>query len=281
MFEYFTLGADAPDRFHRDISLSPTDNSFTGPVPPISSHNSCTPSHPEMSATPTYMNEIMRRLRNQTLQTGDDVMGQPEWTSPSDTYPDDEMNFQYTLTRTHHSLPDIHCTSAPRKSPIACKRLKRQLNVQLQSSKTHMRDVKALVEDMIKTNSQCVLREAASRTTNTTSTTTPTTLPTPPLSCTTRTGSATATIDPRIFDEWPPTPDVDEGFHEGDDPEFDKKPLEKFEYRRASAPGGIRKLDFAAECERGVNHIVIGGRVLVRSTPRMRRRRTRPPPASA
>lgn len=87
--------------------------------------------------------------------------------------------------------------------------------------------------------------------------------------------------DPMGFDSNPPMTEAstDEGFHEGDEPIPEEKFAEKFVYRRACAPAGIRKSTIKAEWARGADHIVAGGRVLVRSIPRMRKRRSRPPRA--
>ena len=270
MFEHFTFDTDAPDRSLSDISLSPTDNSFPHPISP---QISCPSIDIEMTTATSRINEITCKLRDQTLQPRDELARQPEWTPPSASYQDDDMNFSYASPRAQcsASLPNIHLTPRPRMGSIACRRLQRQLNVQLQSSKMHMRDVKALVENMVMTNSQCVLREACPGL--------PVPLPTPPPS---RAGEpCSLSVDPMIFDERPHILDenTDEGFHEGEDPPAEEKAEEKFVYRRAAASFGVRKSTMAAEWARGKDHIVVGGRVLVRSTPRMRKRRTRPPPA--
>ena len=271
MFEHFAFGADAPDRSLSDIALSPTDNSFPRPISP---QIACSSIDTEMSVAPSKIHEIMCKLRDQTLQPRDELASQPEWTFPAASYGDDDMSFSYTSPRAHcsRSLPNIHLTPGPRTGAIACRRLQRQLNVQLQSSEMHMRDVKALVEEMVMTNSQCVLREASPGL--------PAPLPTPPPS---RAGEPYGMpVDPIPLDERPHTLDenTDEGFHEGEDPLAEEKAEEMFVYRRAAAPGGIRKSTMAAEWARGTDHIVVGGRVLVRSKPRMRKRRTRPPPVS-
>jgi hypothetical protein len=264
MFEHFTFGAEAPDRLLcPDISPSPTDISFPPAIqqPPTS----CPPADTDMSATTQpSINDIMCRLRDQTLQPCEELPQQSEWNSP---FPAPFRKHDQTFSHSA-SLPNIHLTSGPRSGPIACRRLQRQLNVQLQSSKSHMRDVKALVEDMITANSQCALRESASHLS----------LPTPPPSHAEETCSLS--VDPMIF-EPPSLPhgNTDEGFHESEEPLPGEKAEEKkLVYRRACAPGGIRKATIAAEWTRGTNQIVVGGRVLVRSTPRMRKRRSRPPP---
>lgn len=260
MFEHFTFGAGVPGRPVPDVAPSPTDNSFP---PAISPPTSCAPVDADMTASQLSIHEIMCRLRAQTLQPGEGMPQQSEWAGPpSAPFPNHDQTLSHSA-----SLPNIHLTSGPRTNPIACRRLQRQLNVQLQSSKSHMRDVKALVEDMILTNSQCVLRESASRLS----------LPTPPPSrAEERCG---LNVDPMIFDECPPTPgeNADEGFHEGEVSPPEEKIEEKLVYRRACAPHGIKKTIIAAEWARGANQIVVGGRVLVRSTPRMRKRRGRHP----
>lgn len=264
MFEHFNFGAAAPDQFLHDISPSPTDNSF--PLS-ISLPTTCPPIDREMRGTQASINDIMSRLRAQTIQSGEDLERayQPGWTSPTSApCEENSRTFSYpSRAKCSQSLPNIHPTPAPRSDPVGCRRLQRQLNVQLQSSKSHIRDVKALVEEMIMTNSQCVLREALSRQ--------PPPTP-PPQRC-------ELLVDPMVFDERPPTLDtnIDEGFHEGEDPPLEEKFADKFVYRRACTPGGIRKSTTTPEWARGVDHIVAGGRVLVRSIPRMRKRRSRPP----
>lgn len=222
-----------------------------------------------MSAIQPTIYEIMCRLRDQTLQPCEEPCDQPsrpsQWTPLSAPCQNDDETLSYASTRANcsASLPNIHLTPGPRTGPIACRRLQRQLNVQLQSSKAHIRDVKALVEDMIMTNSQCVLRKSTSHLS----------LPSPPFASTD--DAYCLPVDPMVFDECPITPDesTDEGFHDGELPEM---PEEKLVFRRAGVPGGVRKSTIAAEWARGPDQIVVGGRVLVRSTPRMRRRSKRP-----
>jgi hypothetical protein len=275
MFDHYTFGAEPSERILPDISFSPTDNSFP---PSISSQmantSTDTSTDIQMSAAPFNVDDIMRKLREQTLQPCEDFARQPEWTTRSIPSRGDEMKVQYPSHRAHYSLPNIHLTAGPRTGPVSCRRLQRQLNVQLQSSKTHMRDVKALVEDMVMTNSQCVLRESASRPRHARYNT----LPTPPPS---RAGPpCDLTVDPTMFDEFSPSPSqhADEGFHDGEEAPAEEKAEEMFVYRRACAPGGIRKSTITAEYARGTDHIVVGGRVLMRSKPRMRKRSRRAPP---
>lgn len=273
MFDHYTFGAEPTKQILPDNSFSPTDNSFPPSISPQMAKTSTdTSTEMEVSAAPLNIDEIMRKLREQTLQPREDFPPQPEWTPLPIPSREDEIKVQYPSHRAHHSLPNIHLTAGPVPGPVSCRRLQRQLNVQLQSSKTHMRDVKALVEDMIMTNSQCVLRESAARARRPRHNS----LPTPPPS---RGGPpCDLIVDPMIFDECPPSPPADEGFHDEEEPPAEQKAEEMFEYRRACAPGGIRKSTIAAEYVRGTDHIVIGGRVLVRSKPRMRKRHRRPPP---
>merc|ERR1711900_109420 len=62
------------------------------------------------------------------------------------------------------SLPNLpHPRSSTNTNTVACRRLQRQLNVQLQSCNTHMKDISTLVEDMLTTNTQCRLHKTPSR----------------------------------------------------------------------------------------------------------------------
>lgn len=135
---------------------------------------------------------------------------------------------------------------------VTCRRLQRQLNVQLQTCSSHIRDISTLVDDMVVTNSQCTLRKVTPRAY----------LTSPPPSR----GSDVVenlVVDPKEFDE-----DLDEGFHE--DEGFVEE--EGGSLRRASTPSGIRKYN-GMRYERSADVVIIGGRLKVRSLPRMRKRK--------
>jgi hypothetical protein len=253
MFEHFAFGAQHPDRFRPDISPSPTDTSLTSTSAPTS----CPSSDPEMAALHSSISEIMLSLRDQTLQPREDLNLQPP--APPPLLRDPEPPCASSRVSCAASLPNAIPAPTPPDDSAACRRLQRQLNVQLQTSQNHIRDVKALVEDMILTNSQCAIRPASRNS-----------LPAPPQPDLTR----DLIVDhPMDVDDCPPADeDTDEGFQDG------PPPKEKLVYRRARAPlpAGIRKAP-AGDGARGADYVVVEGRVLVRSAPRMRKRKPRPP----
>lgn len=268
MFEHFTFGTHAPAQYLQDVSPSPTDTTFPSSIPPPSS---C-PSHDaEMTSVHASINDLMRRLRGQSLLPREDVAYQTEWipSTPGLDTDDDTMSSTSSRGNSAASLPIINVARSPSGGSIACKRLQRQLNVQLQSSNSHARDVKTLVEDMIVTNSQCVLHKSTSSQLSLTA------------SAPSQAGRldnpvSDEVVDPMVFDECLPEPDenANEGYQEGQELPFNSE----FVYRRASgAAGGIRK-SHLVELARGADYMVIGGRLLVKSAPRMRRRRKNRPP---
>jgi len=120
-----------------------------------------------------------------------------------------------------------------------CRRLQRQLNVQLMSCSSHMKDISSLVEDMITSNSQCTLRA-----------------PSPPSS---RDGMDKLVVDTRNEFEM----QEDEGYCDDEEPEMS--------LRRAAVPVGIRKN--CVRYGRSADVINVDGRLKVKSVPRMRRRK--------
>jgi len=174
------------------------------------------------------------------------------------------------------SLPNLpHARSGTNTNTVACRRLQRQLNVQLQSCNTHMKDISTLVEDMLTTNTQCRLHKTPSR---------------PYLSNPPPSGlvpSSKAELEAELAIETPAldfadrqiSPDEDEGFSEMDDPYGLLAFEEEMSLRRASAPSGIRKYNVvrwrkSAECVgNGNGSLTAVGRMKVRSMPRMRRRK--------
>jgi hypothetical protein len=171
---------------------------------------------------------------------------------------DDDSNEEMPDTYFTHTHIGYH-SSAP-TTPIdggnVCRRLQRQLNVQMQSSSTHMRDINALVEDMISSSSQCRLH----------TTTSPSRSYPPPLEVDT---------DPSVFDD-ERQEDIDEGFHE------DESLAEDYgiALRRASTPSGIRKFNGANGFgwARSRDVMCVNGRMKVKCKPRMRRRKKTPTP---
>ena len=142
--------------------------------------------------------------------------------------------------------------STPTLPSASYTRLQRQLNVQLQSCEGHVKDINELIEDMISSHSQCRITSQAS--------------------------SSSLSADVTFVDLTPDSDgvpvgsdnDVDEGFCEGED--MDEEEMEIC-LRMASAPAGIRKYYGRYG---GPDAVSVGGRIKVKSLPRMRKRRARP-----
>lgn len=124
-----------------------------------------------------------------------------------------------------------------------------------------MRDINALVEDMISSNSQC--RVAARPF-----------LLSPPPSRGREPEKSNLVVDPSsVFDEVDgsrtgPEDVDDEGFCEDN---FGEEEEMEMSLRRASAPSGIRK--YNVRYGRSADVVNIGGKVKVKSLPRMRKRK--------
>lgn len=298
MFEHFTFGAQAQTTlFHPEdiiISASPTDTSF----PLLSSTQTPTSYFPSVPGQKGGMNDIVHAFSQQTLYP-DESPTRSIWTSsfPSpdfsvdssidDEFTPDEMSYISTtrgMTTLQSSISSTHSLSSlplphPRIGTLACRRLQRQLNVQLQSYKSHIKDINSLVEDMISTNSQCRLHTTKSSAHLSSSYN----IHTPPSS---RVIPSPSSKDQDLlldtteehFMNGNISPDEDEGFVEGDDNEMDVFALsvleEEMSLRRASTPSGIRK--YSAVKWKSVEYIgstTTLARTKVRSVPRMRRRR--------
>jgi len=271
MFEHFTFGAQAQTNYDEDISASPTDTTFPSPIeaPPQSV------SDPWESRG---INDIVNQFGNYSLSHDSEEPQQSIWPdsqfpSPDfdpDPFTEEELTYVSTtrgmarVPHNIHSMPNTPLMSPSQNGSVACRRLQRQLNVQLQSCSTHMRDINALVEDMIVSSSQCRLHKSTSRPY----------LSSPPPS---RDGSDALVVDSTEFDTRPViVVDEDEGFGDFEDPAIIMK--EDLSLRRASTPSGIRKygaLKYRASAECVGGNAVIGpnGRKKVRCLPRMRKRK--------
>lgn len=284
MFEHFTFAAQAQpiDQQEEIISTSPTDTSFPSPVS-ATEQSSLPPWSPYHQDT---VEGIAHKFSQQSLRRENDELPQQSiWHGQDESLPspDFDMDDDFTsyemsyvsatrgiitvpsLTSTH-SLPHLPSLPHPRGGTLACRRLQRQINVQLQASSSHIRDINALVEDMIVTNSQCTLHKSTSRPY----------LSSPPPSRADREELVVETTEfqlpARNF------PDEDEGFSEIADEDWGIE--EEMTLRRASTPSGIRKYGVmrwrgSAECVAAVN---AAGRTKVRSVPRMRRRKPKSVP---
>ena len=273
MFEHFTFGAQAQTQYHQqeDVSASPTDTTFPSPLSP--------PSPTTYFDYPTNpgINDIVHKFSRQSLRPEDIIPSQqPSWQQYTPSSPDFEITEEnMTFTRangdryeiqTSVSVPSTPLLPPSRGGNLACRRLQRQLNVQLQSCSSHMRDINALVEDMIESNSQCTLHKSTSRPY----------LSSPPPS---RAGPVTAADVELVVDTTENfegreiSVNEDEGFAEIEEDMWGIE--EEMTLRRASTPSGIRKYNqvrwrASADC--------VGqgsGRLKVKSVPRMRRRKVK------
>lgn len=286
MFEHFTFAAQALTTDQPEISASPTDTSFPSPV----SHPSPSPSPGNPYPRYNTVDGIAHKLSQQSIRPADDAVPQKSlWCDRDDgriPSPDlDDLEFDFTVEEmtyvsTRHgmltisvpspstqSLPDLPSPPPPRGGAVACRRLQRQLNVQLQASSSHIRDINALVEDMIVTNSQCNLRTTTSR---------------PNLSSAvpSRAGMDESVIDTSEGDATqfqpqgrPVSAMEDEGFSEISDEDWGIE--EEMTLRRASTPNGIRKFGMIRYrvSSDGAGDVNGYARTKVRSLPRMRRRK--------
>ncbi|KAF7883436.1 uncharacterized protein EAF02_005356 [Botrytis sinoallii] len=259
MFENFTFGA-APvnfDQYDDNVQPSPRDDSYpvssspaTGSYPFFDNYN---PSSP--------LDDIINQFRKQSLSYEDasDIQAR-QCTSPTPSLSEDsEMSSPSNSTRSVPTTP----TSPYRAGVLACRRLQRQLNVQLQCSTTHVRDIGTLVEDMLSNNSQCNLRKSSSK---------PSLVPSP---------ISALVVDHSTQNDWNAIEiekarrrwlntvvnDVDEAYMEEDN--WDREEC-SLSLRRASAPSGIRKQGL--RCRTSMESVG-GNRLKVAKAPRMRIRK--------
>lgn len=306
MFEHFIFGAQAQTSYlePEDISASPTDCSF--PITSAAPTSYFPPTGPKGPMT-----DIVDKFSQQTLIPDEaphrsiwsDSLPSPDFSSNDsidDEFTPSEMSYVSTTRGTStlpssssisstSSLPNLpHPRSSTNTNTVACRRLQRQLNVQLQSCNTHMKDISTLVEDMLTTNTQCRLHKTPSR--PYLSSTQSHTQPPPPSGLVPSSKAeleAELAIDSHAaidFADREISPDEDEGFAEMDDPFGILAFEEEMSLRRASAPSGIRKYNVvrwrkSVECM-GMRDAYAGGnggamlaRTKVRSVPRMRRRK--------
>jgi hypothetical protein len=283
MFEHFTFGAQAqPTDQPEDISTSPTDTSFPSPVSASHQSPSLEPWSPYQQDT---VDGIAHKFSQQSLRPENDELSQSIWHDRCDKSPspdfDQDIATEFTPEETSYvsithsmvtlpgplsaftqSLPDLPTLPHPRGGTLASRRLQRQINVQMQSSSTHIRDINALVEDMIVTNSQCRLHQSTSR-------------PYLPIPSPSRLERDELVVDTTEFQSPETSIELpeDEGFSEIADEDWGLE--EEMTLRRASTPSGIRKYGIirwrgSAECVSAVN---AAGRTKVRSMPKMRRRK--------
>ncbi|KAB8290196.1 hypothetical protein EYC80_011065 [Monilinia laxa] len=159
MFENFTFGAAPtnPYQCDDDVQPSPRDDSFPVPISPSTNSypffNDYNPSSP--------LDEIINQFDQQSLSYEHTRSTQSrQYISPTPSLSEDsEMSSPINATQSVPTTP----TSPPRNGVSTCRRLQRQLNVQLQCSNSHARDISILLEDMLVNNSQCILRKSPSK----------------------------------------------------------------------------------------------------------------------
>ena len=277
MFEHFTFAAQAQTQ-HDEVLASPTDISFPSPLSP-----------PPTSFFPTQLDgvgDIVNQFSKQSLypesenespqqsicqSREDDDSLTLDLDHDMEPFSPEELSYVSTTkgmitinSWESRSLPNTPALPHPRSGTVTCRRLQRQLNVQLQSCSTHVRDINVLVEDMIVSNTQCrlhTLHKSPSRLH----------LSSPPPS----------RLSDLVVDttEEPP-PFEDEGFAEIEDSMWGIE--EEMSLWRASTPSGIRKYNHvrwkgSAECVGGPV-MGINGVVKVRNVTRMRRRKVKSVP---
>ncbi len=275
MFDNFTFGPQALPTVTEEqiISTSPTDTSFASPIsanqlsslPPWSPYQQDTVDGIAHKLSRQSLRRDEGELPEHSIWNGDESLPSPDLDETDDFTPD-EISYVSTthgmttvsIPTSTHSLPNPPALPQP-QGALACRRLQRQLNVQLQSSSTHMRDLNALVEDMIVTNSQCTLHQSTPRPY----------LSSPPPS---RAGGEELVVDTTEPEPQPNNFLEDEGFSEIADEDWGLE--EEMTLRRASTPSGIRKYGLirwrgSADCVAPVNS---AGKSKIRSVPRMRRR---------
>ncbi|TVY34005.1 hypothetical protein LOCC1_G008703 [Lachnellula occidentalis] len=232
MFENFTFGAQAQTIYDRDIPASPTDTSFHSPVE--------APSFDSWESGPQQgLNDIVHKFSNHSLSLENEEPQRSIWqeTQPGpdcdmNPFTENELSYVSTtrgMTKVQHNTPSPAPTPlmpSSNNGSVACRRLQRQLNVQLQSCSNHMRDINTLVEDMITSNSQCNLHKSASK---------PCLLSPPP---SIHGEEEDLVVDLLDYEPRNISVDEDEGFGDYEEPMFFKDDLS---LRRACTPTGIRK----------------------------------------
>ncbi|KAH8599172.1 hypothetical protein B0O99DRAFT_591043 [Bisporella sp. PMI_857] len=237
MFENFTFGAQSQMQNH-DISASPTDVSFSQPQT----------SFPFYDEKAEELSDIVERFSAQSLGREREQHFSAWGAATQRPFEvDDEDMSSLSSSISEPSQPfDI-----PSRDSIHNRRLQRQFNTQLQLSSSHIRDIHALVEDMISSSSQCTLSYRSSQSM----------LSTPHSPG----GLSFDTLDPTND----PAFEVDEGFCEpANFVDFE----DELSLRRASTPNGIRKYP-GFKWTRSTDFTGVSGRQKVRSQPRMRRRK--------
>ncbi|APA16241.1 predicted protein [Sclerotinia sclerotiorum 1980 UF-70] len=264
MFENFTFGAAPtnPYQYDDDVQLSPRDDSYPIPLSPSSD------SYPFFDdyKPSTPLDDIISQFHHQSLsyEEARTIQSRHYASSPTPSLSgESEISSSSDTTQSVPTTP----TSPYRAGVLACRRLQRQLNVQLQCSTSHIRDISSLVEDMLTNNSQCNLYPSPSKTSLLASSPISTTMVLDD-SCT-RNEWNDMESEKKRRNWWNVVvDDVDEGYMDGET--WDREDADAgLSLRRASTPVGVRKVGGrcrkSLECGGGVRvKVARGQRVRVR-----------------
>lgn len=285
MFDHFKFATQAQAQHQLlDHPLpSPADTSFPSPPPSF-------PFPISHTAAPEGINDIVTKFSEQSLlslQSRDQLMVHQlqAWCGSSSCADDEDEKEQETNA---HGCNDqsIHTAAAvsempktpPRMSPRArvdddgddarSRRLQGQHNVQLQSSPAPIRDIDALVKDIVVSNLQCSLQGSTSH-----AHLSPAPSPAPSPSPEDKANELIADPAEWVHGEVLTVDDGadDEGFYEGRNWGWEEDMETWMTLRRAGTPSGIRKYN-GLSFRRTVD-LLASGRRLVRSVPRMRKRK--------
>ncbi|KAG9230516.1 hypothetical protein BJ875DRAFT_384939 [Amylocarpus encephaloides] len=267
MFEHFTFSAQSRFPCQEEDPASPFDNSSSISPPPSSLPFQCEPSQPGMG-------DIVHQMSKSSLSPESEVPQRSVCRTTTDepimdVDDEDEDPFSQELS---YTAPPIPLSPRSADGTVACRRVQRQRITQKQSCSNHVRDITALVEEMIEGHSQCTFRK------------TPTTyLQSPPPS---RGNDEELVVDPTIpvtyFNRYI-SPDEDDAFDDMEDYGL-RLIKEEISLRRqcvsSASPSGVRKHTGggkmshrrSGELLNGTT-AVVDGRLKVRSAPRMRKRR--------
>lgn len=129
---------------------------------PLSLSSSCA-SLPLPYHSQSEIDQIIFKLSQQSLAAKEQPLSWELPTPPLDQN-DREFDMQYEADSIARLVTRSQTApSTPSHASVSCRRLQRQLNVQLQSSTSHIRDIDSLVSEMISSSSQCRLRRTPSR----------------------------------------------------------------------------------------------------------------------
>ncbi|QSZ32849.1 hypothetical protein DSL72_002429 [Monilinia vaccinii-corymbosi] len=158
MFEHFTFGAAPTNPCHSDddddddVQPCPRDESILIPSSPPSTNSYPFFNHYEPSSP---LDDVINQLGQHSLSYEHTRNSQyRQYISPTPSLSDDSGTSS-PINATQSVAP-----APPPSGFRACRRRQRQLNVQLQCSTSHIRDISTLVEDMLFNNSQCNLRRS-------------------------------------------------------------------------------------------------------------------------